>query len=329
MTKKEIIAEIGSVHDGSLGNAIKLIDCASNCGAHTVKFQLHISSEEMTNSAKNPPYFKSESRKLYFDRIQFTENQLKKIIGYCKKKKINFLCSPFSVKALEILEKLNVDSYKIASGEVSNIYLLKKIANTNKKVYLSTGMSNYEDIDRAAKIFKRNNLVIMQCTSQYPCHEKKVGLNNIKIFKEKYRCKIGFSDHYEGFAAGFAAAALGASVIEKHITFSKLMYGSDAQFAMEPNDFKNYVKGIKNIWLMNESPVDKNDLEYLKDMKRIFEKSIYTAKDLKKNSILKIGDISFKKPGIGIEAFKYKLILGKKIKRDLKIDHKINFSDLE
>ena len=94
MTKKEIIAEIGSVHDGSLGNAIKLIDCASNCGAHTVKFQLHISSEEMTNSAKNPPYFKSESRKLYFDRIQFTENQLKKIIGYCKKKKNKFFVLP-------------------------------------------------------------------------------------------------------------------------------------------------------------------------------------------------------------------------------------------
>ena len=326
--EKKIIAELGSVHDGSIGNAMKLIELAAKKGADIVKFQLHLSKEEMVDSAKSPPYFSSETRKDYFDRIQFSPLQLKKLIKHCKKHNVVFLCSPFSLRAVEILMQLNVSSFKIASGEVNNLYLLEKIAKTKKKIYLSTGMSNYKDIHRAVNIFKNNDLTVMQCTSQYPCSIDKVGLNNLKIFKKKFKCNIGFSDHYLGLEAGFAAAAMGANVIEKHFTFSKEMYGSDAQFAMEPDEFEVYVNGIRNIWKMNEKHVDKNDLSFLKNMKKIFEKSIFLSKDLNMGHKITIGDLLFLKPGDGIPASDYKKILGKKIKKNLKSHHKLKLRDL-
>ncbi len=326
--EKKIIAELGSVHDGSIGNAMKLIELAAKKGADIVKFQLHLSKEEMVDSAESPPYFSSETRKDYFDRIQFSPLQLKKLIKHCKKHNVVFLCSPFSLRAVEILMQLNVSSFKIASGEVNNLYLLEKIAKTKKKIYLSTGMSNYKDIHRAVNIFKNNDLTVMQCTSQYPCSIDKVGLNNLKIFKKKFKCNIGFSDHYLGLEAGFAAAAMGANVIEKHFTFSKEMYGSDAQFAMEPDEFEVYVNGIRNIWKMNEKHVDKNDLSFLRNMKKIFEKSIFLSRDLNISHKITIDDLLFLKPGDGIPASDYKKILGKKIKKNLKSHHKLKLRDL-
>ncbi len=326
--EKKIIAELGSVHDGSFGNAMKLLELAAKKGADIVKFQLHLSKEEMVDSAKSPPYFSSETRKDYFDRIQFSPLQLEKLIKHCKKHNVVFLCSPFSLRAVEILMQLNVSSFKIASGEVNNLYLLEKIAKTKKKIYLSTGMSNYKDIQKAVNIFKNNDLTVMQCTSQYPCSIDKVGLNNLKIFKDKFKCNIGFSDHYLGLEAGFAAAAMGANVIEKHFTFSKEMYGSDAQFAMEPDEFEIYVNGIRNIWKMNEKNVDKDDLSFLRNMKKIFEKSIFLSKDLKINHKITIEDLLFLKPGDGIPASDYKKVLGKKIKKNLKLYHKLKLRDL-
>lgn len=315
---RKIIAEIGSVHDGSIGNALKMVDLAKDCGANVVKFQLHISSEEMIDNAASPPYFKSENRKDYFDRISFTLIQLRKIFEYCRRKKIEFLCSPFSNKAVDVLNNLGVNAFKIASGELTNHYMLEKISKTKKKVYLSTGMSSLGEINMALKILKSCKVVLMQCTSMYPCPEDKVGLNIIQYFKKKYDYEVGFSDHYLGFEAGYAAAAIGANVIEKHITFSRKMYGSDAQFAMEPKEFKIYVKGIKKIWRMLDYPVDKNKLTHLQKMKNIFEKGIYFSKDLAKGQTICIDDISFKKPSGDIPASDYKKYLGKKLKKNVK-----------
>ena len=155
LKEKIIIAEIGSTHDGSLKLAKKSIELASKCGADAVKFQMHIPEEETLKNAPSPKYFNKEPRFEYFKRTGFTFNQWKKLVSHCKKNKVEFMCSPFSSKAVDILEKLNVKRYKIPSGELTNLPMLEKIAKTDKKVLLSTGMSNWNEIKNAVLKFKK------------------------------------------------------------------------------------------------------------------------------------------------------------------------------
>lgn len=325
----KIIAEAGSVHDGSFGNAKKLIELASECGADFIKFQTHIAETETIKNAPRPSYFKDEDRYQYFERTSFSYAQWKNLILLCKKNKIEFMSSPFSVEALKLLIKLNVKNIKIASGEVNNLPLINEISKYNNvKVFLSSGMSNWNDIDKAINILKNNKIVILQCSSIYPCPPEKIGLNVITEMRNKYKHEIGFSDHSEGFAAPFAAAAIGASYIEKHITFSKRMYGSDAKNGMEPDEFKVLTKGLRDISKMLKSKVNKNNIIQYKKMKITFEKSIYASRLLKKNHKLTIKDMSFKKPGNGIPAARYKDLLGKRINKNLKENQKILWANL-
>ena len=240
-------------------------------------------------------------------------------------KKIGFLCSPFSIKAVDVLERLNVELYKVPSGELTNIPLIQRLKKTKKHIILSTGMSDYGEIDQAAKILKKN-FSILQCTSMYPCPIKKVGLNVFNNLRKKYRCELGYSDHTLDYSSAFTFAANGASIIEKHFTLSKKLYGSDAKHSMEQKEFKFYINTIKDIWIINKSFVDKDKLTPFKKMKRIFEKSIVTSKRLKKKTILKLKHLNFKKPGDGIRADMYKKIIGKKIKMELPKDTKLKYS---
>ena len=177
---KKIIAEIGSSHDGSFGNAMKLIEEAKKCGADFVKFQHHIAEFESLPNAPSPSYFKSEDRFEYFRRTSFDLEQLGTLKKLTEKLGMNFMVSPFSEEALDILKKLNVKFYKIASGEVTNHRLLEKLNKTKKKIFMSTGMSSWKEIDKAVKILDKQKTVIMQCSSIYPCPEKNVGLNILK-----------------------------------------------------------------------------------------------------------------------------------------------------
>jgi N,N'-diacetyllegionaminate synthase len=325
-----IIAELGSVHDGSFGNACKLIEAAAAAGADAVKFQTHIAEAETLEDAPSPNYFNAESRFEYFKRTGFTELQWIELKNKCTNCGVKFLSSPFSIEAVDLLEKIGVDLYKIPSGEVTNTPLLERIALTGKTVLLSSGMSDFYELENAIKILEKNNdLVVMQCTSEYPCPPEKVGLNVLNELSVRYNYPIGFSDHTLGCAASFAAAALGAIVIEKHFTFSKLMYGSDAAHSMEPSEFADFTKGLKDIWKMLKSPVDKNDIENFREMKKIFQKSIVTAKILNKGDILKYEDLAFKKPGDGIPASDWPSLIGCKISRQLGLNHKLSKDDLE
>lgn len=327
MKKNQIIAELGSVHDGKLSLAKKLIKIASKSGADVVKFQMHIAEEETLLDAPSPEYFKSENRFQYFKRTAFKLSEWKIIKKICKINGVKFLCSPFSEKAVDVLENLKVDCYKVPSGELTNISLLERLKKTKKHIYLSTGMSNWKEIDVATKILKKN-FTLLQCSSIYPCPLESVGINILQLMKKKYNCNIGFSDHTLGFSASFAAVANGATVIEKHFTISKKMYGSDAKNSMEPKDFVFLSKNLRDIWKIINNPVNKNDLRKYKKMKFIFEKGIVSAENLKKGTILTKKNITFKKPSDGIRAFDYKKILGKKINKDITKDYKIKLKDL-
>ncbi len=324
-----IIAEIGSVHDGSFGNAMKLIELAKECGADAVKFQTHIAEAETIKNAPQPPYFTGEPRFEYFKRTGFSLPQWKALKAHADKLKIEFLSSPFSVEAVELLEKVGMKRYKIPSGEITNIPMLKRIAKTKKQVILSSGMSTLEELDDAVKTIRtgNNDIVILQCTSEYPCPYDQVGLNVLDEMKKRYKCPVGLSDHTLTTYAPFAAVTLGASVIEKHLTFSRKMYGSDAKHSLEPIEFTDMVSGIRAIEEMLVSKVIK-DAKNMRQMKEIFEKSVVSACAIKKGTVITGAMIAVKKPGTGIPARKFDDIVGRKAKSDIAADTVLQETDL-
>jgi N,N'-diacetyllegionaminate synthase len=329
MTFPFLIAEIGSVHDGSFGNALKLIEAAAAAGADAVKFQTHIASAETLRDAPMPPYFKGEPRFAYFERTGFRPDQWRALKAACEAARVTFLSSPFSLEAVDLLEDVGVGAYKIPSGEVSNLPLMERIARTGKPALLSSGMSDWAELDAAvAALRKGGPLAVLQCASAYPCPPEKVGLNVIGEMRARYGCTIGFSDHTLGYAAPAAAVTIGAEIVEKHFTFSRAMYGSDAANSMEPDEFKILASMLREIRTMRGSPVDKNDTTPYRDMKRIFEKSIVSARDLAEGTTLGEADLAFKKPGDGIPAARWREILGRRTKRAVPADRKLAFEDL-
>jgi len=330
-THNLLIAEIGSVHDGSFGNAIKLIHLAKNCGANAVKFQYHISEAETTINAPSPNYFQNETRWNYFKRISFSTDQWKILYNEARKLNLKFIVSPFSNDASINLKKTGIDIFKIASGEITNLPMLEKISKFKKPVIISTGMSTWQEITDAIKIFKKNisDLTVMQCSSKYPCAEEDVGLNIINEIKKKYNCKVGFSDHTIGYAASISAAALGAECIEKHLTFHNDMYGSDSLNAMEPHQFKILSKEIYSTWKMISNPVNKDNISKYKSMRNIFQKSIFLKNNININNKITFEDLDFKKPGNGISANKYRDVINKRAKKNLFKNHMLKKADFK
>jgi len=328
-----IIAEIGNTHEGSLGLAKQFIKAAAECGVDAVKMQTHIFEAESLPCAPNPPYFKDETRKEYFERTSFTLEQWKELKRYTQNDlKIDFFSSPFSLEAVDLLEKVGMDIYKIASGEVNNIPLLEKIAKTKKSVLLSSGMSSWTEIDEAVQTLQLNgceDLTVLQCTSEYPCPPEQSGLNVLDELKLRYKnIKIGYSDHTMGVAIPLAAVVKGATVIEKHFTLSQKMYGSDAMNSIEPEDFKRLVDEIRQIQIALSHNVDKDQkVRSLKDMKKTFEKSIVSRRSIKRLEIINERDLAFKKPGDGIPARDYNKILGKRIKKYVDKDYQFTWED--
>lgn len=322
MTSKRIfiIAEFGMLHEGSFGNACKMAEVAKACGADAVKFQTHIAEAETLSNAPVPPFFKGEPRFEYFKRTAFTPEQWKVLKSHCDGIGIEFMSSPFSIEAVDLLEKVGMARYKIPSGEVTNIPFLERVAETKKPVLLSSGMSNWEELDAAVAVFKKakNPLTVLQCTSLYPTPPKRIGLNAMLEMKERYApCMVGLSDQSLTNYAGYAAAALGASVIEKHVALSRHCYGSDAKHSIEPEAFADFVKGIREIEIMLANPVDKNDLKDFREMKKVFEKSIVSLRKITAGTVITEALIGIKKPGTGISPKRFRGLLGRRAKRDI------------
>lgn len=315
-SKTFIIAEIGMNHDGSFGNAKRMVDIAAECGVDSIKFQMHISEAETLRNVPMPPYFKGEPRYEYFKRTEFNKKQWIKLKEYTEEKGLVFISSSFSIEAVEFLEEIGVVIHKVPSGEVTNIPYLEYMAKTGKKILLSSGMSNWAELDEAVKTIKKYNdkLLILQCTSEYPCPYENVGLNVMLEIRERYKIPIGLSDHTLTNYTAFAAVTIGAEIIEKHFTLSKKMYGPDAKYSIEPYELKDLVIGIRAIEAALNSYVDKDAIEKLSYMKDIFEKSIVTIKRIKKGEILTEENIGIKKPGTGIPAREFRNVLGEKAK---------------
>ena len=325
-----IIAEIGMNHNGSFKIAKDMIKAAAKCGADAVKFQTHIAEAETLRNAPSPPYFKSESRYNYFKRTAFSLDEYKKLKAYTRSLGLKFISSVFSIEAVDFLEKLGVSIYKVPSGEVNNVPLLERLSKTGKKIILSSGMSTWKELDCAVKVLrsnKKNKVIILQCTSEYPCMPKDAGLNAMVAMKNKYKIEAGFSDHTSGIGVSIAAVTLGALVIEKHFTLSKYLYGPDAKNSATPQEFSILVKGIREAEAALKSKVNKDKKAAgLKHMKKIFEKSIVAACDIPEGTIIKECHLAYKKPGDGMPAKRYKELIGKKARKAIKYNQQIKFS---
>ena len=320
-----VIAEIGSVHDGSFGNAKQAALLARECGANAVKYQVHIPEAETLKSAPSPSYFASETRWDYFKRTGFTQRQWQEIKVTCDDTGIEFLASPFSHTAVELLQDIGMRRWKIPSGEVTNLPMLQKIAALGDPVLLSSGMSTWEELNAALAALQSAQqkvpVTLLQCTSEYPCPHERVGLNVMEEMRERYGLPVGLSDHSADLFTPVVAVARGAVVIEKHLTFSRAMYGSDARHSLEPTEFKRMIEGIRCAEVILTSAVDKDLVaRQFREMKHIFEKSIVARRNLQAGTCLTHDDIDFRKPGTGISAAQAESVVGRVLKRAVKAE---------
>ena len=316
-----IIAEIGQAHDGSLGMAHSYIDAIARIGVDTIKFQMHLADYESSQEEKFRINFSYEdkTRFEYWKRMEFSFNQWEGLKKHCDDKKINFLVTPFSLKAVDYVEKLQVEKYKIGSGDTNNHLLLKKVSETDKPIILSTGMSTFEEIDKSVNFITNINkkLSILQCTSNYPVSPENWGLNVINQLKIKYNYPIGYSDHSGDISAIMAATALGAEIVEFHVAFDKNMFGPDSSSSLNLAEVKLLVDGIKKIRKSTRNPIDKSVNSKLGKNKTLFSRSITVNKNLEKNHKLTIKDLETTKPGgFGIDPIDFDSVIGKKLKHN-------------
>ena len=251
-----IIAEAGVNHNGSIKMAKQLIDIAENSGADYVKFQAFKAEELVTTIAEKADYQKSlndenESHFEMIKKLELDENSHIQLINYCKDKKVNFLSSPFDIQSIDMLLKLGIDVIKIPSGEITNLPYLRYIGNCEKKIILSTGMATLMEVKFALDTLiksgsKKENITVLHCNTEYP-PMKDVNLNAMLTMKEELGVSVGYSDHTQGLEIPIAAAALGASIIEKHFTIDRNSLGPDHYASLEPIELKNMVTSIRNI----------------------------------------------------------------------------------
>jgi len=328
-----IIAEIAQAHDGSLGMALSYIDAVAKTGCDAIKFQTHIAKAE--SSIHEPFRVKfskqDDTRMEYWKRMEFTLEQWKVIKKHCDNVGLEFMSSPFSNAAVDLLEEIGIKRYKVGSGEVNNFVLLEKIAQTGKPVIISSGMSSFDELDATVAFLKHRNVdySILQCTTSYPTKPTQFGLNVISELKERYQVSIGFSDHSSSIESSIAATALGAELLEFHVVFDKEMFGPDAKSSLTMEETSQLVNSVRNVTIALENPIDKNCNDQYSALKSIFEKSLAVNKNLVKGHVIIFSDLETKKPkGYGILASEYENVLGKQLKSDLKQWDFLNYDDI-
>jgi len=325
MTKTIIIAEAGVNHNGSINIAKKLVNVAKEAGADFVKFQLFIPEKLVTNYAKKAKYQKISNDKKntqleMLKNLNLDNKAQTKILDYCKKKKIGYLCTAFDDKSFEFILKKKLKFIKIPSGEIDNFVYLKKLKKiNNKNIILSSGASNFLEVKRAINIIGKKNLILLQCNSAYPTPLQDLNLKTLLLFKKKFKIRVGLSDHSLSLIAPSNAVAMGASLIEKHFTLSRKMKGPDHKSSLEPKELKQMIEYIRETEIslgLKKKFITKSE----KKNRIVIRKSIVAASKIKKGSKFTKNNITVKRPGSGLSPMKFFQILGKKSKRNYKID---------
>ena len=333
-----IIAEAGVNHDGNLEKAINLIDIAAEAGADFVKFQTYKSEKLVSKTAEKANYqtinetIKSDSQFELLKSLEIPLSWYPSLIKRCKEKEIEFLSTGFDEGSLKILQDLNISIFKIPSGEITNKPYLEYISKTDKKIILSTGMSNLDEVSMAIEILtskgrKKEDITVLHCNTEYPTPYEDVNLNAMVSMKEKFNINVGYSDHTQGIEVPIAAVALGASVIEKHFTLDKKSIGPDHKASLNPNELKTMILSIRNIEKSlgtNSKIVSPSEEKNL----TIVRKSIHIKNDIKKGSRIERKDLIMLRPGDGISPMNIDEVIGREALSSLSMGHKLTKSDI-
>ena len=329
-----IVAEVAQTHDGSLGQAHAFIDAVGRTGADAIKFQTHIASEESTPSEPWRVKFSHQdvTRFDYWKRMEFTPDQWASLAHHAEDVGLVFMSSPFSLQAVDLLERLDMRVWKIASGEVGNLPLLRQIARTSKPVLLSSGLSRIDELDTAVKTVSdfHDSFVVLQCSTSYPCPPEQVGLNMLGALSARYRCPVGLSDHSSTIYPSLAAVALGASALEVHVTLSRDMFGPDVSSSVTIDELSKLVEGTHFISSALRNPVDKDAVAAEKaELRALFTRSVVARTDLPAGHVLREHDLVAKKPGTGLPADRLVELVGSRLARDVTKDTLLTLEDLE
>jgi N-acetylneuraminate synthase len=315
-----VIAEIAQAHDGSLGTAHKFIDAIAKAGADAVKFQTHFADAESSRLEPFRIKFSPQdaTRYDYWKRLEFTDEQWAELARHCRERGVIFLSTAFSMRAAELLSRLEMPAWKIASGEIGNAPMLDFMAATGKPMLFSTGMSGLGEIRWALDRVRRkvSQVAVMQCTTAYPCPPEKIGLNMLQVFRDEFACPVGLSDHSGTIYPGLAGAALGMEVLELHVTFSRDMYGPDVPASVTFEELKVLTDGVRFIDTMRANPLDKDAaVEGTQELRQMFMKGLVAAVDIREGDVLDGTMLDARKPMAGISAARYDEIKGRRARR--------------
>ncbi|MBE6047090.1 MAG: N-acetylneuraminate synthase [Clostridium sp.] len=326
-----VIAEAGVNHNGNIDLAKELILKASMAGADAIKFQSFCADKLVLNNAKKANYQiensndKEETQYDLLKKLELGKKDIFELNNYAKEKNIMFISSPFDLDSIDILKQINMPIYKIPSGEINNVPYLRKIGKLRKKIFLSSGMCNLEEISFALNILRNEgskDIVVLHCNTEYPTHFEDVNLKAMLQIRDKFNVDIGYSDHTLGIEVPIAAAALGAKVIEKHFTLDRDMDGPDHKASLEFEELKNMILAIRNIETCLGDGVKKVSDSERKNM-NLVRKSIVAKRDIKRNEIFSDDNIAAKRPASGISVAFWDDVIGCIAKRDFKKDEMI------
>lgn len=325
-----IIAEAGVNHNGDINIAKKLVDVAISAGADAVKFQTfkadRLASRQAPKAAyQNETTDAGETQHEMLRKLELTENMHIELLKYCREKNILFLSTPFDIESVKMLVELGIEIIKIPSGEITNLPYLREVAKQKKKVILSTGMSNMQEVKEAVQILRQNGtetITVLHCNTQYPTPMEDVNLKAMISMKNELELPVGYSDHTQGIEVPIAAVAMGATVIEKHFTLDRTMEGPDHKASLEPNELIAMVKAIRNIEKALGNG-NKNITKSEKDNLSVARKSIVAACKIEKGELFTEKNLTVKRPGNGISPMKWDEIIGKVSDKTYDVDEMI------
>lgn len=333
MRRVFIIAEAGVNHNGSLDIAEKMVDVAARAGADAVKFQTFNAESLVSKFAPKAGYQrkttdKGESQLEMIKKLELDLNAHEELIRYCRIKKITFLSSPFDLESIDLLAHLGLKTFKVPSGEITNLPYLRKIGSLRKKVIMSTGMATLGEVKDALDILiksgtKKKDIVVLHCNTEYPTPFRDANLLAMLKIKDGLGVKVGYSDHTLGIEAAIAAVAIGATVIEKHFTLDKDMTGPDHRASLEGHELKSMVNAIRNIEQAMGSGVKKISSSE-KDNIYAVRKSIIARVGIKKGECFTKENLAVKRPGTGISPMRLGDVVGKTAKKDFSQDELIS-----
>jgi N,N'-diacetyllegionaminate synthase len=328
-----VIGEVAQAHDGSLGLAHAFIDAIAAAGADAVKFQTHLAAAESTPAEPWRVRFspRDETRYEYWKRMEFSEDEWRALARHAVERGLAFISSPFSIEAVDLLERVGLAAWKVASGEVASLSMLDRMLQNGRPVILSSGMSGLAETDAAAARVTRAGvpLAVLQCTTAYPCPPERIGLNMLSVYRDRYGCAVGLSDHSGTIYPGLAAAALGCDVLEVHVTLSREMFGPDVVASVTTLELAQLVEGVRFVERMLEHPVDKDAAaKTAAPLRDLFTKSVVARRPLRAGTVLCAEDLAAKKPGTGIPGRRLPALVGRRLLRDIEPDELLGEEDL-